>query len=63
MTTAQLLIRWGVQNGFITIPKSFNHKRIVQNTKVFDWTIDKEDFKAMVKIAINLMHLISFIKI
>ncbi len=47
VTTAQLLIRWSVQSGFITIPKSFKHDRIIQNAKVFDWSISEEDFSLM----------------
>ncbi|KAK3083220.1 hypothetical protein FSP39_017137 [Pinctada imbricata] len=42
-TPAQVMIRWSVQMGFITIPKSVNLDRIIENADVFDWSIDEED--------------------
>ena len=45
---AQVLIRWSVQQGYITIPKSTNPGRITENTDVFDFTLSDEDLKALV---------------
>ena len=45
---AQILLRWAVQNGFITIPKSVKPHRIIENSQVFDWTLKDEDFNALV---------------
>ena len=42
-TTAQLLLRWGVQKGLVVIPKSQNKERIKENFNIFDFTIDDED--------------------
>lgn len=46
-TTAQILIRWSVQHGYITIPKSSKPQRIVENMQVFDWSIDDADMAVL----------------
>jgi len=46
-STAQLLIRWGLQHGYVSLPKSEKRERIVQNTDVFGWEISEEDMKAL----------------
>jgi len=40
---AQLYLRWALQNRFITIPKSANETRIVENCKLYEFMIDEED--------------------
>ena len=40
---AQILIRWSVQKGFVTIPKSDKKERIVQNSQVFDFSLSDEE--------------------
>jgi diketogulonate reductase-like aldo/keto reductase len=47
-TPAQVLIRWCVQQGFITIPKTSQKARLSSNADVFDWTIPEEDMKTLV---------------
>ena len=42
-TTSQVLIRWALEHGFVTIPKSVNPARIIENSLVFDFSISKED--------------------
>ncbi|CAF0984288.1 unnamed protein product [Rotaria magnacalcarata] len=45
-TPAQILIRWSLQNGFITIPKtSSSTERLKENMAVFDFTISDDDMK------------------
>lgn len=42
-TVAQLLIRWNLEKGIVTIPKSVHRDRIFENAAVFDFEISKED--------------------
>lgn len=42
-TPAQILIRWSLQKGYVTIPKSTNIKRIDENADVFDFELEPED--------------------
>lgn len=40
---AQVILRWDLQHGIITIPKSVRQERIVENANVFDFEIAAED--------------------
>lgn len=42
-TTAQVLIRWAIDHGFVVLPKSARSLRIIENGAVFDFTLSKED--------------------
>lgn len=42
-TTAQLLIRWGLEKQYVVLPKSVNRDRIIENANVFDFTISEGD--------------------
>lgn len=39
ISSAQLLIKWCLQKGFITIPKSSKKERIIENASVFHFEI------------------------
>lgn len=41
-TNAQVLIRWGIQHGWVSLPKSTKKERIEENAKVFDFEIPSE---------------------
>lgn len=44
---AQVILRWDLQVGVITIPKSVNEERIAQNADIFDFQLDAEDLAAI----------------
>ncbi|XP_060202727.1 aldose reductase-like isoform X1 [Lycium barbarum] len=46
-TPGQVLVRWALQRGTSTIPKSDHSERIKENIKVFSWEIPELDFKAI----------------
>jgi len=39
-TSAQVLIRWSLQKGFVVLPRSSNRERIAENAAVFDFALD-----------------------
>ncbi|HIX35382.1 MAG TPA: aldo/keto reductase [Candidatus Limosilactobacillus merdigallinarum] len=44
-STAQLSLRWVVQQGVLPLPKSVHAERMKQNTEIFDFEISDEDMK------------------
>ena len=44
-TIAQVALRWDIQNGVVTIPKSINPVRIKGNSEIFDFQITEEDMQ------------------
>ncbi|XP_018417471.1 PREDICTED: uncharacterized protein LOC108791471 [Nanorana parkeri] len=50
-TPAQICIRWSIQNGIITIPKSTKESRIQENCQVFDFTLADKDI-----LSLNSLH-------
>jgi len=40
---AQILLRWDLQKGVVTIPKSVNHDRIKENSEIFDFELSEEE--------------------
>lgn len=42
-TSAQIILRWDVQNNVITIPKSTHAHRIKENADIFDFTLTDEE--------------------
>lgn len=46
-STAQILIRWGLQKGLIIIPKSENKNHIKENLEVFDFEIKDHDMQKL----------------
>uniref|UniRef100_A0A665TQN0 Zgc:110366 n=2 Tax=Echeneis naucrates TaxID=173247 RepID=A0A665TQN0_ECHNA len=46
-TPAQICIRWCIQNGVVTIPKSTKKKRIQENCQVFGFQLDDVDMASL----------------
>ncbi|KYC76378.1 aldo/keto reductase [Bacillus licheniformis] len=44
-TPAQVILRWDLQNGVVTIPKSTKAERIAQNADIFDFELTTEEMK------------------
>lgn len=44
-TPAQIVIRWDLQNGVVTIPKSTKAHRLAENADVFDFQLSAEDME------------------
>ncbi|MCM3693245.1 aldo/keto reductase [Neobacillus niacini] len=42
-STAQVIIRWDIQTGVVTIPKSVKAHRIAENADIFDFELSQED--------------------
>ena len=40
---AQILLRWDLQLGVVTIPKSIHRERILENSRVFDFQLEQAD--------------------
>ena len=46
-TPAQVLLRWSLQKGFVTIPKSAKRERIVENAAIFDFELSAAQMSAL----------------
>jgi diketogulonate reductase-like aldo/keto reductase len=46
-TPAQIILRWNIQLGVSTIPKSGNPKRIEENFNIFDFQLSETDMNAL----------------
>jgi diketogulonate reductase-like aldo/keto reductase len=41
-SAAQVMLKWGLQKGFVVLPKSVHPKRIAENADVFGWALSDE---------------------
>ncbi len=53
-TAAQVMLRWCIEQGFVTIPKSNNAERQAENLDIFDFELDKSDLAKIKKLDSNL---------
>jgi diketogulonate reductase-like aldo/keto reductase len=42
-TPAQVVLRWDIQHGVVTIPKSVQRERIIENAQIFDFELSEVD--------------------
>ncbi|MDX9909199.1 MAG: aldo/keto reductase, partial [Mariniphaga sp.] len=42
-TPVQIVLRWDIQKGVVTIPKSVTPERIISNADIFDFELSSED--------------------
>jgi len=42
-SVAQIILRWDLQHGVVTIPKSVHENRIVENASIFDFALTPDD--------------------
>lgn len=42
---SQIILRWDLQNGVVTIPKSTKEHRIIENASIFDFELSGEDME------------------
>ncbi|MDN4079999.1 aldo/keto reductase [Paenibacillus polymyxa] len=53
-SVAQVILRWDVQQGVVTIPKSTKAHRIVENADIFDFELTREDMDQIQALNANL---------
>ena len=46
-TPAQIILRWNIEHGVSTIPKSSNKKRLQENFDIFNFSLSKEEIELM----------------
>ncbi|MEM7484041.1 MAG: aldo/keto reductase [Bacteroidota bacterium] len=46
-TAAQIVLRWDLQKGVVTIPKSSKKERIIANADIFDFELSSEDVQLL----------------
>lgn len=46
-TPAQIILRWHLQRGIVSLPKSVHKERIISNGEIFDFELSEEDMKLM----------------
>jgi len=52
-TPAQIMIKFVIQLGCVTIPKSVKNDRIIENFNVFDFEIEENHFNELKKLDIQ----------
>lgn len=53
-TVPQIILRWDLQNGVVTIPKSTKEQRIVENATIFDFELLSKDMELINNLNQNL---------
>ena len=53
-SAAQVILRWDLQHGVITIPKSMTESRILENIQLYDFTLSEEEMNRLDELNENL---------
>jgi diketogulonate reductase-like aldo/keto reductase len=61
-SASQVLIRWSLQRGAISIPKSANPGRIAQNFDVLSWTLTDDHMEQLNRLNCNFRYFVSYLK-
>ncbi|MCK2005865.1 aldo/keto reductase [[Brevibacterium] frigoritolerans] len=57
-TVAQVILRWHLQRGIVTIPKSVHKERIVENFNIWDFILSDEDMDTIATMDIGKSEII-----
>ena len=52
-SVAQVILRWDLQSGIVTIPKSVRADRIAENATLFDFTLSADEMNAIARLDRN----------
>ncbi|MNR59874.1 putative oxidoreductase YtbE [compost metagenome] len=52
-SAAQIVLRWDIQHGVVTIPKSVTEHRIRENANIFDFELSAEDMALVDALNVN----------
>jgi len=55
-TPVQVTLRWELQKGVVTIPKSVHHERIFSNAEIFDFELTTDDMKRIDSLDRNIRY-------
>jgi diketogulonate reductase-like aldo/keto reductase len=53
-TNAQIMLRWTIDYGTVTLPKSTHKERIEENFDIFDFKLTNEDMSELANLDENL---------
>ena len=63
---AQVILRWDIQSGIVTIPKSVTPSRIQENFSIFDFSLTEEEMTEIntlnrnLHVGTNLINMIRY---
>ncbi|GGJ69154.1 diketogulonate reductase-like aldo/keto reductase [Anoxybacillus voinovskiensis] len=44
-SVAQIILRWDLQHGVVTIPKTTKEHRMIENASIFDFSLTEEEME------------------
>lgn len=55
VTTAQVLLRWSIQKGFVPLPKTIDTKRMAENIDVYDFELSSGQMQELDSLEMNFV--------